>query len=242
MKDVSKAIFKALLFGVTCLTATHALADAPRLILQLDYRLFAGINYQSGLTPVVGGPIQTSEISFRVSGSRFCNVLLSDVQYNTAPNAPLRLAQPVASNAVYTVAAGSLYSLNVQFKQYVYSGVDCSLLVYADNGSNPSTGGQEELVGVLSYSGGFVDKATLTLPSPLSLKSFRLAIPAFCGQVDVLEGGSVTEGVYDRGQATATAAEFEINGGAGQRVSALVATLNGPTTSVCSIPVYAVSQ
>jgi hypothetical protein len=96
------------------------------------------------------------------------------------------------------------------------------------------------LVGVIQYNGGFQNSLDLKLDTPVTVKYFQVAVPSFCGEVDVLQAKTETEGVYDAATLVATSQNtFSVNGGAGERIGTIELTLNGPSTSNCAIPIYA---
>lgn len=96
----------------------------------------------------------------------------------------------------------------------------------------------DQLLGALAYTGGFQMRVKLDLAAPQKVARFRLVIPAFCVGVEILESGTVSEGVEDIAPAVRGSKDtFVVNGGAGQRISAVFATFNGPASSQCQIPV-----
>lgn len=102
----------------------------------------------------------------------------------------------------------------------------------------------EHLLGAIAYAGGFQTKVEMKLQQPEIVRRFRLAIPSYCEGVDILEAGTVSEGVQDVADAVGTpnGGVFSVNKGAGQRISAVFASLNGPTGKTCQIPVFAVDE
>ncbi len=96
----------------------------------------------------------------------------------------------------------------------------------------------ETLAGVVDYKGGFA-KLELTVALKDIVRSFRVAVPKYCKDVEILEAGTVTEGVFDEAKLVSeTDHTYSVNGGAGLRVSGVRLTTNGPATSVCAIPVF----
>ncbi|MEY4632091.1 MAG: hypothetical protein RIQ81_2211 [Pseudomonadota bacterium] len=110
------------------------------------------------------------------------------------------------------------------------------------DGNNLVQGG-EELLGVLNYSGGFARQLPVVQSgrAPLTglVTGIRVAIPEFCGQTEVLEAGTVSEGQFDAAApAQSPAGAFIVNNGHGLRASDILVTLNGPFNAQCAIPVY----
>jgi hypothetical protein len=104
-----------------------------------------------------------------------------------------------------------------------------------DGGEEP---GNFELAGALNYQGGFRQRLTLEIAGGPRISRFWLRIPEHCGGIEVLDAGSVTEGIYDAAdQVDAQSHIFEVASGS-ERVGAVAASLNGPSTASCEIPVF----
>lgn len=100
----------------------------------------------------------------------------------------------------------------------------------------------ETLAGVLDYQGGF-SKLDLGVTTKDLVKSFRVAIPKFCKDVEILEAGTITEGIYDEAKlAVEKDHAYNVNGGAGSRISGVRVSLNGPQTPSCSVPIFLSSK
>lgn len=136
----------------------------------------------------------------------------------------------------------------IRFHNY-YTGIldiQCVRRLYArnDNPDNPPPPAAEfEFLGVLNYEGGF-QTTGLDIDSPDKVTSLWIRVPDYCAELEILEAGTVTEGVFDRATRTEADGEwiFEVNGGAGSRVGAMKASLNGPRSLQCDIPVYVTMQ
>jgi hypothetical protein len=103
-----------------------------------------------------------------------------------------------------------------------------------DNG-NWGTG---VLSGGVEYAGGFGQNLEVSIPATQRIRGFRLSIPEFCGDLEVLEAGTVTEGIFD--PATLVDARkniYEVAGGT-VRSSVVRFSVNGPFDSRCFIPVF----
>ncbi len=99
---------------------------------------------------------------------------------------------------------------------------------------------QDSLLSVIDYKGGFTKDLKGIVENKDLLKSFRVAIPDFCKDVEIVEAATVTEGVRDEAKLVdAKAHIYSINGGTGQRIGQILLTLNGPSTSACQIPILA---
>lgn len=98
------------------------------------------------------------------------------------------------------------------------------------------------VLATLRYDGGFINRQHIELQAPVELKKFKVQIPSFCGDVEILEAGTVTEGIEDVAEATDAEGVFVVNGGDGMRVGQIFLTLNGPDAASCTIPVLDVSD
>jgi hypothetical protein len=100
----------------------------------------------------------------------------------------------------------------------------------------------ETLAGVVEYTGGF-SKLDLAITHKDIVRSFRVAIPKFCKDVEIVQAGTVTEGVYDEA-ALVSAKEhtYSVNQGSGARIGGVRLALNGPSSPSCSIPVFLSSK
>lgn len=107
----------------------------------------------------------------------------------------------------------------------------------ASHAAEPLAPLEASILGTVDYNGGYLPRARVTLNAPMELKRFRVAIPGFCGETEILEAGTVTEGIEDVAAPLRGEGEFEVNGGAGLRVSAVWVTFNGPLDASCVVPI-----
>ena len=215
-----------------------AIAHADTLLIDFNYRLLANRPYTTGLYRVYDAPVTTRKIVIKQSGSTYCDLRVNRVQYNTFANGPLRDAAPSAgtSAAEYDIVDGVVNAIEVSFFQNRWDDVDCTLRVYSVDGTSPV--GAEQLLGAIRYGGGFVAKASLATSRALSgLSRLRLAVPAFCAGVSVLEVGTVSGGTFYAAQGLGGGA-YKVSPLGGQGVTAVEASLNGPLGTSCDIPVY----
>ena len=113
----------------------------------------------------------------------------------------------------------------------------CTYRLYRPKGGTLPTE-RETLAGALQYEGGFANRLSMTLPEAKVVQTFRVALPAFCTGVEILEAGTVTEGVFDPATLTQTARNvFTVVGGR-QRIREIVVSLNGPVEARCAIPIF----
>jgi hypothetical protein len=117
----------------------------------------------------------------------------------------------------------------------------CEIRLYAAGGNAPAPGpvwGPGVLSGGAEYNGGFAASLEVNISSATRIKGFRIDIPDFCSDAEILEAGTITEGNYDA--ATLIDADkglYQVATGS-VRASRIVFSMNGPFDSRCFVPVY----
>lgn len=97
----------------------------------------------------------------------------------------------------------------------------------------------ETFAGLIRYNGGFLQNEIVPLASPANVKGFRILVPKYCSQAEIIEAGTLTEGIYQKAEATeASDREFIVKEGHGTIAGSLSITINGPVDLKCTIPVY----
>ncbi len=139
-------------------------------------------------------------------------------------------------------SGGLIDGIHFVMEQKIALKLTCTFRIYAEQGVSNPVSPKESLVGALDYKGGFSEANLLLNPSRY-VTQFRVQVPSYCANVQVLEASTTTEGVQD----TATWIDkknniFSINGGAGMRISNIKVHLNGPAGAACSLPVYIVEK
>ncbi len=139
-------------------------------------------------------------------------------------------------------SGGLIDAIRYDISQPWYTNMDCTFRLYDVNGTNPippvTPPLNEKLIGALSYAGGFVQDLSLKI-NPTFVTRFRVNIPAFCKDVQVLEAHTVTEGVQDKALLVDPNLHiYSVNNGAGTRITNIIAALNGPAATNCTIPIY----
>ncbi len=135
---------------------------------------------------------------------------------------------------------GAIEGLRFEINNPYVLGLVCTWKIYANTGlsSPPPVLTQETLLGALSYPGGFVQNLEIAVPSKM-VTHFRMAVPAFCQGVEILEASTVTEGVKDKAKLLNKEANlFTVNEESGSRISKIAVTLNGPVATACQIPIF----
>lgn len=197
-----------------------------------------GIPYGYSISPSLSVPnVDTSggHLTVTMEGP-FCGAFVTNVRYTSTFNQPQWQQMRRRGDGGFTYTANRLLYLQFDVTQSNYSYSQCAYRVVLSS-DDEGQGDNEEFLGVLDYNGGFVRRAPVTFRSATLVKGFRLEIPTFCGNVDVLEGGTLSSGIFDRAVQNRDGS-FSVNRGAGLRATEIQVTLNGPTDSVCSIPVY----
>ena len=108
----------------------------------------------------------------------------------------------------------------------------------SDGGVNPTPTGNWRLLGAVTSRGGFQQHLPMVLGTPSLVKTVRIDIPAFCAGTEVLEVGTVSDGVYTATTTTDANNTFGVNNSNGLIVSEILVSLNAPTTATCTLPVY----
>lgn len=131
-----------------------------------------------------------------------------------------------------------------KFQQMSYGTMGCRFKLEFRNAGQvttpepPVSQEGEVLAGAISFQGGYAPGLSLSIPPQTAIKSFRIANPSFCS-ADVLEAGTVTEGIYAPAKLIEKSARvYSVNNGAGSRVTEIRVSLNGPENTPCSLPVY----
>jgi hypothetical protein len=167
-----------------------------------------------------------------------------------------RIYSNVFANAegVFPIASGAIHFLRFNNYHPGVLSVDCYRRLYArtlgdtppdsdddDDATDDEPSEEFEYLDFISYEGGFA-QAGVGVENTAMLTKFWLRVPEYCAGLEVLEAGTVTEGVFDvAARVDADGAEiYEVNAGAGMRVSDIKATLNGPRDLSCDIPVYGI--
>ena len=94
------------------------------------------------------------------------------------------------------------------------------------------------LAGGAEYNGGFAQNLEVAISAAQRVRGFRLSVPEFCRGLEILEAGTVTEGVFEPASVVdARKNIFKVANGA-VRSSLVRFTINGPFDSRCFIPLY----
>lgn len=195
-------------------------------------------------------PLQVRALFAQVFAERglFCGASLYSVDVAFSPTQPVLTRIFPDINGVINVPVGAIYKLGFVFNQPNFLGGNCMVRLSAFTGG--SSGGDHggdngdqsadfEFAGVVRYNGGFQDQLAIATDGGAMVQAFWVRVPEFCGQLDILEAGTVSEGHYDAARLVDRDRNiFEVNAGAGLRLSEIRLAINGPRTASCDIPVY----
>lgn len=203
------------------------------LLFQDRYYLMANENYATELRYVYNYPVTTRNVLVKYSG-RDCDIRMDGLEYTHPAHGQAFWAKSLGSGR-YELQHDSLDAVRLHFHQQGWSRVNCSLYVYVDS-APPGPTPTGPLLGVLKYRGGFVSKLPVNV-GWVSLTGFRLAVPTFCGKLDLISAGTVVDSVYY--SATKVGADrFRTHLEGSQGVDRLLVTMNGPLDLQCDIPIY----
>jgi hypothetical protein len=144
---------------------------------------------------------------------------------------------------VLSHTAGAFNAVRIDF-QNPYGPMTCDFRLFAVEGGGtdqPDTPwGPGVRVGGIQFNGGFLDTVAVEIDPARKIRGFRIALPEFCPQVDILEAGTITEGVFEPGNLLdGTPSTYAAGTDGPIRARAISFALNGPVGTACYVPVYA---
>lgn len=219
-------------------------SPAWQLVMEQRYAIPYGIGfspiYDFGARPL---EVEALEAQVFVERGQFCGATIYSVDVTYSPSQTLMSRVYPDANGQIRLPNATIYKLGFVFNQTFLRGGNClvrlSALTQPDDGDTDQPDGGFQLAGVVRYEGGFQDQLALATDGADKVKQFWVRVPEFCGQVEVLEAGTVTEGHYEAARLVDRAKQvYEVNGGAGTRLSEVRLTINGPRNASCDIPVY----
>lgn len=235
---------KAALLAVGLFAGVTAQAETEDAIWRTVYEQRAtvpyGTSYSRDVRLDLAGPVSELKVEM-LHDDGYCDAVTAyvDVTHNAAQRSFTRYYPNAAG--VFELPGDGIYLIKFYSQQNRWREGYCRRVVSVREGRTPS--GEFRLLGVIRYEGGFVSRANLDLAPALRVSQFHVRIPSFCAGTEILEAGTVTEGVYDIADLVDTNDTlFDVNGGAGSRIAAVQISLNGPRDTSCDIPVYALIQ
>lgn len=139
--------------------------------------------------------------------------------------------------------AGAFNAIRVDFDN-PYGILSCNFRIYTvdDGGTDQpdSPWGQGVRVGGIQYNGGFSDTVNVEVDPTRKIRGFKIAIPEFCSEAEILEAGTVTEGFFEPGTLVdGDEYRYAVGTDGPVRARSVQFVLNGPMDAACYVPVYA---
>ncbi|MCX6119490.1 MAG: hypothetical protein NT027_18290 [Proteobacteria bacterium] len=196
----------------------------------------------SSFTDILARPTSSKVLKLRLSVEPSCprapfvNFLVR--------NAETRNWHPTTvTNGNNTHNLRSIDGIRFDINQPWAATLTCQFYIYATTETGPTIPDDTEwgaghLAGTIRYQGGFDSSLSLAVDASRKIKGFRLAVPTFCKDVDVLEAGTVSSGFYDAATLADESKRFFKVAGRSVRATEIQATMNGPLTATCDIPIY----
>lgn len=225
-------------FGADSLSASAEIQASDDIILTSStiFQIPYGLSQTTAFTVP---DVDTSSGKLKVfAEGATCGASVVTVRFTTLFNQRNWEVMRAERDGSFSFTGSRMFYLQFDVTQGVYNVGICTFRVVIDGPSGGANHGEEELLGVISYEGGFASRLPVTVEPSALVKSFRVEIPAFCSGTTILEAGTISEGIFDRAGSDREAGTYSVNGGAGLRVSAIALSLNGPTGVGCTIPVY----
>ncbi len=197
--------------------------------------------YDFGARPLAVDGLQAQVFT---EAGQFCGASLYSVDVAYSPTQQLLTRIFPDLNGQILLPNAVIHKIGFVFEQRFLRGGNCLLRLSALSGNGDTNDPDQpssdfELAGVVRYEGGFQDQLVLATDSADKVRQFWVRVPEFCGQVEILEAGTVSEGHYDAARLVdADKQVYEVNGGAGTRLSEIRVSINGPRNASCDIPVY----
>lgn len=223
--------------------ADVAIAQAPRAGWQPLAEGYYGIPQGYVYTPTYsfgGAGISVEQLKGELAVQRgeTCGASLYSVDVRHDPNQTVLTRYLFDASGIATLPAShqKIYAAIIILHQPYPQGGRCIVKLSGKVGGGDQEPGLFELAGAINYQGGFRQRLALEIAGGPRISRFMLRIPPHCSGIEVLEAGSVTEGIYDAAHLDAESQVFEVESGS-ERVGAIVVSLNGPSTATCEIPV-----
>ena len=158
------------------------------------------------------------------------------VEVQDATNGGWYTAQ--ADNNIFYADIQLVSSVRYNFQQYAFPVAICRIHLARIESRQPIPPSRPTLVGLLNYTGGFIEHASTQLTMPTLARRLAVVIPNYCLDLQVLSGRLQTR---DR------VVEARVLGGNPLQLSSAVAlvieaidlTLIGPKNQTCELPIYA---
>jgi hypothetical protein len=212
--------------------------DGWQVVLDQVYSIPRGMSYSPLYKFQTPAQVDALRVELTDATIGECGASVYSVDVQTMPGQSVLSRYFPDGSGTVSLPNTTVYQFMVIVEEPRFRGGTCDLRLSAMP-QGGGTDGNYVLAGVIHYAGGFQSHLSLAATPTDLITHFWARVPTFCQGADVLEGGTTTEGVYDVAQETdATRHIFEVNGGAGTRISSIELSLNGPSTLTCDIPIY----
>ena len=154
-------------------------------------------------------------------------------------------------NGYFRHKGGTIDGVRVNFRQYQYPQMSCAMQILGVSLDQPSpqppppppSTEEPRYVGVISYAGGYLNRALVSFPQPINAQRFEIKVPEFCKSVEIVEAGTVPTSehfIAARGVQTETDRIYTFD--APLALNNLVVSINGPKDLSCDIPLYILAK
>ena len=126
---------KRIFLGLALAASGATAANADQLLVSFDFRVDANVDYQTQITPVLGGPVFVNQIR-TVAYGNYCYLYLSGLHFSQANRGPLYSVNPLPGG-IFTVNS-QMAELQLLFSQTRFSDVNCRIELWSMNGNNPN--------------------------------------------------------------------------------------------------------
>lgn len=206
-----------------------------RVVMEHSVEVPDGDSYSSDvLLQITDAPLL--KVEMRDDRGARCNTqtIALDVSHTTTQRYYTRYYPD--ADGVFTLESPNVVYVKFHNRQDRWRTAYCRRVLFA-KAAGGDGGGEFSIAGVARYGGGFVQRMNVPVETRDKVVKVKVAVPSFCNGAEVLELGTITEGVYepasDRGGDV-----FSINRGAGSRISSVQLSINGPRQASCDIPVW----
>jgi hypothetical protein len=219
--------------------ADTQITEADQLVYEVRLRLPHG---PSQFVDGLATPLELRKFKF---------VYLAEASCSRAPFANL-FVRSVADGKWYgtrlnvdvlTHDAGAFNAIRIDFDNpYGYQSCNFRILSVDGGGTDqPDTPwGPGVRVGGIQFNGGFSDTVNVEIDPARKIRGFKIAIPEFCSETEILEAGTVTEGVFEAGNLVdGDEYRYAVGTDGPTRARSVQFVLNGPADVTCYVPVYA---
>lgn len=234
MRAIYLAVGLFLFSSVSLIAAENELLIGSQNIYNLPKGgVYVGFDYKSA-------PVATDKIRVSLSGAYCAPTYVAGILYTSVVDQAAWSSASKNAMGGWDIAGKNIYLMRVLINQPKLKFADCLLEVFANKLVGAGPGGAEEtFVGVLDYQGGYDPNLMIPIYPARKVKGYRIAIPAYCTGIEVLESGVTMESTYEKSKLLDKGTNsYAVNDGHGLIISGINMKLNGPAEKNCTIPIY----